>query len=92
MAGRNYHGYGGGGGGGMSMVVASTPGQELALTNCAYVSSADIRRFPNALALVGDAFVFTLRYPFADLVTKSVRVLSPALRSLSPQMSPFWRF
>uniref|UniRef100_A0A0E0PQ17 Vesicle-fusing ATPase n=1 Tax=Oryza rufipogon TaxID=4529 RepID=A0A0E0PQ17_ORYRU len=73
MAGRNYHGYGGGGGGGMSMVVASTPGQELALTNCAYVSSADIRRFPNALALVGDAFVFTLRYPFADLVTKSRR-------------------
>uniref|UniRef100_A0A0E0A1P7 Vesicle-fusing ATPase n=1 Tax=Oryza glumipatula TaxID=40148 RepID=A0A0E0A1P7_9ORYZ len=72
MAGRNYHGYGGGGGG-MSMVVASTPGQELALTNCAYVSSADIRRFPNALALVGDAFVFTLRYPFADLVTKSRR-------------------
>uniref|UniRef100_A0A0E0L4Q8 Vesicle-fusing ATPase n=1 Tax=Oryza punctata TaxID=4537 RepID=A0A0E0L4Q8_ORYPU len=76
MAGRNYHGYGGGGagaGGGMSMVVASTPGQELALTNCAYVSSADIRRFPNALALVGEAFVFTLRYPFADLVTKSRR-------------------
>jgi vesicle-fusing ATPase len=46
------------------MEVVSTPNQELALTNCAYVSPADLRRFPNGLALVADAWVFTLRYPF----------------------------
>nr|CAB3464699.1 unnamed protein product [Digitaria exilis] len=68
MAGRYYQGQGGGGGGGggASMEVVSTPNQELALTNCAYVSSGDLRRFPNALALVADAWVFTLRYPFLD--------------------------
>jgi len=64
MAGRYYHGQGGGGG--ASMEVVSTPNQELALTNCAYVSPADLRRFPNGLALVADAWVFTLRYPFVD--------------------------
>jgi vesicle-fusing ATPase len=48
------------------MEVVSTPNQELALTNCAYVSPADLRRFPNGLALVADAWVFTLRYPFVD--------------------------
>jgi vesicle-fusing ATPase len=69
MAGRYYQGHGGGGGGGASMEVVSTPNQELALTNCAYVSSGDLRRFPNALALVADAWVFTLRYPFLhDLI------------------------
>ena len=45
------------------MEVVSTPSQELALTNCAFVSAADIRRFPNYIALVGDALVLTLRYP-----------------------------
>jgi vesicle-fusing ATPase len=64
MAGRYYQGQGGGGG--ASMEVVSTPNQELALTNCAYVSPADLRRFPNGLALVADAWVFTLRYPFVD--------------------------
>jgi hypothetical protein len=48
MAGRYYQGQGGGGG--TSMEVVSTPNQELALTNCAYVCPADLRRFPNALA------------------------------------------
>ena len=67
MAGRYNQGYGGGGGGGgASMEVVSTPNQELALTNCAYVSPGDLRRFPNALALVADVWVFTLRYPFLD--------------------------
>ncbi|XBJ11690.1 hypothetical protein VPH35_016350 [Triticum aestivum] len=63
MAGRGYQGRGaaGGAGAGVSMAVVSTPSQELALTNCAYVSPADIRRFPTALALVGDVLVFALR-------------------------------
>ncbi|AQK87874.1 Vesicle-fusing ATPase-like [Zea mays] len=59
MAGRYYQGQGGGGG--TSMEVVSTPNQELALTNCAYVCPADLRRFPNALAVVADSWVFTLR-------------------------------
>ncbi|RLM93965.1 hypothetical protein C2845_PM08G25320 [Panicum miliaceum] len=45
------------------MEVVNTPSQELALTNCAFVSAADLRRFPNYIALVGDALVLTLRYP-----------------------------
>jgi vesicle-fusing ATPase len=65
MAGRGYQG--GGGGATATMAVVSTPSQELALTNCAYVSTADIRRFPNALALVGDVLVFALRYPIFSL-------------------------
>ncbi|KAG8064553.1 hypothetical protein GUJ93_ZPchr0004g38131 [Zizania palustris] len=52
MVGRRHHGYDADGGD-MSMVAVSMPGQELALTNCAYVSSADLCRVPNALALVG---------------------------------------
>ncbi|XP_008792269.1 vesicle-fusing ATPase-like [Phoenix dactylifera] len=49
-----------------SMVVVSTPKQELALTNFAYCSAGDIRKFsiPGssvALALVGDSVVLTLR-------------------------------
>ncbi|XBJ19375.1 hypothetical protein VPH35_010357 [Triticum aestivum] len=61
MAGRGYQGRGAGAGAGVSLAVVSTPSQELALTNCAYVSPADIRRFPTALALVGDVLVFALR-------------------------------
>jgi vesicle-fusing ATPase len=45
------------------MEVVNTPSQELALTNCAYVSAADLRRYPKSIALVGDALVLTLRYP-----------------------------
>nr|CAB3474235.1 unnamed protein product [Digitaria exilis] len=45
------------------MEVVNTPSQELALTNCAFVSAGDLRRFPNSIALVGDALVLTLRYP-----------------------------
>jgi len=48
------------------MEVVSTPSQELALTNCAFVSAADLRRFPNYIALVGDALVLTLRYPHSN--------------------------
>ncbi|XP_073008096.1 vesicle-fusing ATPase isoform X2 [Typha latifolia] len=49
-----------------SMIVTSTPSQELALTNCAYCSAADIKRFSTpgssqVLATVGDSFVLTLR-------------------------------
>ncbi|OAY82158.1 Vesicle-fusing ATPase [Ananas comosus] len=52
-----------------SMIVTSTPSQELALTNFAYCSPADLRRFAvsgskHVLAMVGDSFVLTLRYPF----------------------------
>nr|CAB3478278.1 unnamed protein product [Digitaria exilis] len=45
------------------MEVVNTPSQELALTNCAFVSAGDLRRFPNSIALVGDALLLTLRYP-----------------------------
>ncbi|XP_020106063.1 vesicle-fusing ATPase-like [Ananas comosus] len=49
-----------------SMIVTSTPSQELALTNFAYCSPADLRRFAvsgskHVLAMVGDSFVLTLR-------------------------------
>jgi vesicle-fusing ATPase len=67
MAGRGYQGHGAGAT--ATMAVVSTPSQELALTNCAYVSTADIRRFPNALALVGDVLVFALRYPFLPAIS-----------------------
>nr|CAD1824139.1 unnamed protein product [Ananas comosus var. bracteatus] len=48
------------------MIVTSTPSQELALTNFAYCSPADLRRFAvsgskHVLAMVGDSFVLTLR-------------------------------
>lgn len=49
-----------------SLIVTSTPSQELALTNCAYCSAADIKRFSTpgssqVFATVGDSFVLTLR-------------------------------
>ncbi|AQK53951.1 Vesicle-fusing ATPase [Zea mays] len=72
MAGRYHQDQGGDGG--ASMEVVSTPNQELALTNCAYVSPADLRRFPNGLALVADAWVFTLRYPFVDGLRRQAKV------------------
>ncbi|OEL20380.1 Vesicle-fusing ATPase [Dichanthelium oligosanthes] len=68
MAGRYY---GGGGGGGASMEVVSTPNQELALTNCAYVSPGDLRRFSNALALVADAWRRQAKVSAGDSVTVS---------------------
>ncbi|XP_020106126.1 vesicle-fusing ATPase-like [Ananas comosus] len=53
------------GGGTTMMIVASTPSQELALTNLAYCSAADLRRFSlsgssQTLAMVGDSIVLTL--------------------------------
>lgn len=55
-----------------SMVVVSTPNQELALTNFAYCSAGDLRKFSTPgssliFALVGDYVVLTLRYPFLIL-------------------------
>ena len=52
-----------------SMVVVSTPNQELALTNFAYCSAGDLRKFSTpgsslVFSLVGDSVVLTLRYPF----------------------------
>ncbi|KAJ6852830.1 vesicle-fusing ATPase-like [Iris pallida] len=52
-----------------NMIVVITPGQELALTNLAYVSAADLRKFAASgstayYALVGDSVVLSLRYPF----------------------------
>ncbi|XP_039129363.1 vesicle-fusing ATPase [Dioscorea cayenensis subsp. rotundata] len=49
---------------GEQMIVVSTPAQELALTNLAYCSASDLRRFSSpgsALALVGDSIVLSLR-------------------------------
>ncbi|GJN14956.1 hypothetical protein PR202_gb01836 [Eleusine coracana subsp. coracana] len=69
MAGRYYHGQGGGGG--ASMEVVSTPNQELALTNCAYVSPSDLRRFPNGLAVVADALRRQAKVSAGDSVTVS---------------------
>ncbi|CAL4974090.1 unnamed protein product [Urochloa decumbens] len=45
------------------MEVVNTPSKELAFTNYAYVSAADLRRFPDSIAFVGDTLVLTLRYP-----------------------------
>lgn len=52
-----------------TMKVTSTPSTELALTNLAYVSSSDLPNFavPGSklfLALIGNSFVLSLRYPF----------------------------
>jgi vesicle-fusing ATPase len=54
-----------------AMLVVSTPSQDLALTNLAYCSFGDLRRFtfPGtklAFALVGDSFVLSLRYPLSQ--------------------------
>ncbi|KAH7676371.1 vesicle-fusing ATPase protein [Dioscorea alata] len=51
---------------GEQMIVVSTPAQELALTNLAYCSGSDLRRFSSpgsalALALIGDSIVLSLR-------------------------------
>ncbi|KAJ4814573.1 Vesicle-fusing ATPase [Rhynchospora pubera] len=56
-----------------NLSVVSTPSQDLALTNLAYCSVGDVRRFtiPGlnlAFALVGDSFVLSLRYPFSRSV------------------------
>ncbi|KAJ3670985.1 hypothetical protein LUZ60_008411 [Juncus effusus] len=58
------YGYGGGRTEASKLTVVSTPSQDLALTNLAYVSFTDLRRFavPGSklgLALVGDSFVLT---------------------------------
>lgn len=49
-----------------AMVVTNTPGADLALTNCGYCSSSDLRRFMvpgfgQALASIGSSMVLTLR-------------------------------
>lgn len=49
-----------------AMVVTNTPGADLALTNCAYCSSSDLRSFMvpgfgQALASIGSSMVLTLR-------------------------------
>ncbi|KAK6805415.1 hypothetical protein RDI58_003200 [Solanum bulbocastanum] len=66
MAGR----YGSSGGvASTTMNVTNTPAKDLAYTNCAYCSATDLRNFlvPGskfAYALIADAFVLTLAYPF----------------------------
>lgn len=52
-----------------TMIVTNTPAKDLAYTNCAYCSPTDLRNFlvPGskfAYALIADAFVLTLAYPF----------------------------
>ncbi|ONK70090.1 uncharacterized protein A4U43_C05F30130 [Asparagus officinalis] len=51
------------------MIVEISPGNDLALTNCAFVSFNDLKKFASpgsdsVLASVGDSLVLTLRYPF----------------------------
>lgn len=53
-------------GNGGTMIVTNAPGADLALTNCAYCSSSDLRRFivpglGQALASIGSSMVLTLR-------------------------------
>ncbi|KAG2600672.1 hypothetical protein PVAP13_5KG537400 [Panicum virgatum] len=48
------------------MEVVSTPSQELALTNCAFVSAADIRRFPNYIALQVSFTLTKIGFKFAQ--------------------------
>ncbi|OIS99042.1 vesicle-fusing atpase [Nicotiana attenuata] len=57
------------GSGASTMIVTNTPAKDLAYTNCAYCSPADLRNFlvPGsklAYGLIADAFVLTLAYPF----------------------------
>ncbi|KAL8505872.1 hypothetical protein ACS0TY_016917 [Phlomoides rotata] len=52
-----------------AMIVTNTPAKDLAYTNFAYCSPSDLRNFlvPGsrlAYALIGDAFVLTIAYPF----------------------------
>ncbi|CAD6229848.1 unnamed protein product [Miscanthus lutarioriparius] len=47
------------------MEVVNTPSPELALTNRAFVSAADLRRLLDSIALVGEALVLTIRYPYS---------------------------
>ncbi|GJM89097.1 hypothetical protein PR202_ga05697 [Eleusine coracana subsp. coracana] len=91
MAGRYYHGQGGGGG--ASMEVVSTPNQELALTNCAYVSPSDLRRFPNGLAVVADAWVMTTgqRVPFEFYGTNYMFTVNQALLEGQESSTPLDR-
>lgn len=75
-----------------SMIVVSTPNQELALTNFAYCSAGDLRKFsiPGsslALALVGDSVVLTLRYP--SLILFSFFSLSTDLNAGLLELSVF---
>ncbi|THU46454.1 hypothetical protein C4D60_Mb09t05130 [Musa balbisiana] len=51
-----------------SMTVVNTPSQDLALTNFAYCSPANLNKFAtpgskHVLIFVGDSVVLTLRYP-----------------------------
>ncbi|KAL2472825.1 Vesicle-fusing ATPase [Forsythia ovata] len=53
-----------------TMIVTSTPAKDLVYTNFAYVSPSDFRNFlvsgsKLAFALIGDAFVLSVTYPFA---------------------------
>ncbi|KAH6764278.1 AAA-type ATPase family protein [Perilla frutescens var. frutescens] len=52
-----------------AMIVTNTPAKDLAYTNFAYCSPADLRNFlapgsGNSYALIGDAFVLSVGYPF----------------------------
>lgn len=63
MAGRSQYGS-------STMIATNTPSADLAFSNLAYCSSADLRNFivPGsrlAYALVGDTFVLSVEYPFA---------------------------
>lgn len=60
------------------MIVTNTPAKDLAYTNCAYCSPADLRNFlvPGsklAYALIADAFVLTLAMPFLMVILVLMR-------------------
>lgn len=76
-----------------SMVVVSTPNQELALTNFAYCSAGDLRKFSSPgsrlfLALVGNSVVLTMRYP--SLIRFSFFSLSTDLNAGLLKLSVFF--
>jgi hypothetical protein len=71
------------------MIVTNTPAVDLALTNLAYCSHADLHGFavPGTklfLASIGDAFVLSVSYPFRNSYPFShfVRVIENCFISL----------
>ncbi|KAF3774621.1 hypothetical protein EJ110_NYTH52702 [Nymphaea thermarum] len=73
-----------GSGHGASMIVTNTPSPDLALTNLAYCSAHDVRKFAvhaagSALAVVGDTVVLSLQYPLDLLLLLLVPFLAVLL-------------
>lgn len=70
-----------------AMIVTNTPAKDLAYTNFAYCSPSDLRNFlvPGSslsLALIEDAFVLSIEYPFYCRSRCSLANAMPVLLSL----------